>query len=139
MGKFVEYINYKNTFQGKNAVIMNEIQRILNETLGRTKRSQGRGLNDIQFEPINQVQGKEGIQLNVEAKGSAIALTGNEQAHVGSMLKNLENASREELWEHHIFLTMRYDGLYVTDTKHESVGDAEVFYHIPCAIVIFTS
>src|SRR5580658_4346643 len=88
---------------------------------------------DKEFELIGEEKAKEGIQLNMEAKGTATAPNKN---YIIKKLHNLMSRAREPLWKKKIFLEIHYHQVDVQENAYESVRDKLHFTAI-CAAIIF--
>lgn len=117
--------------EGKEA--MREIQVIVDKALDGTIKHNGNGIDDIKFELIGEEKAKEGIQLNMEAKGTA---TAPDKKYIVKKLHNLMSKAREPLWKKKIFLEVHYHQVDVQENAYESVRDKLHFTAI-CAAIIF--
>jgi hypothetical protein len=121
---------------------MREIQIITNKEIGQTPKVNGFGINDIEFHVINQEESESGIQINLEATGSAVA---KNEKHISRMLQKLVANTREDLWKKKIFLEMMYHKIDVSETKLESSDDDNpniglkktLYFSIICAACVF--
>lgn len=141
MRNFKDYIENRespdSSSEAKEA--LREIQIVMNEAIGRTQRINGFGLNDIKFLVINQEQAEGGMQINLEAKGSAIA---KNKEHVSHMLQKLLTDTREELWKKRIYMEMMYHKLEASEVATEAdetpIGlKKTLYYTVICAAIIF--
>lgn len=118
---------------------MREIQIVMNDALNSTKKINGFGINDIKFAVINQEQAKHGIQINLEAKGSAVA---KNKDHISRMLQKLVVKTREDLWRKKIFLEMMYHQIETSEVENESDNTAiglkrTLYFTVICAACVF--
>jgi hypothetical protein len=132
MGKFEHFVedqeNHENMpSEAKEA--MREIQIVMNETLGHTRKPHKFGIDDIKFDLINYEQTSRGIQVNLEAHGSAYV---RDKDHLSSLLQRLVQDSRKDLQKKDIFLEMMYHKI---DMSAES---QQVDFNVICAAIIFT-
>jgi hypothetical protein len=124
MGNFKNYIEDKESNGGEassaSKEALREIQIVMNETIGQTQRVNGFGIDSIKFQVLNQEETESGIQVNLEASGSAIA---KNEKHISRMLQKLVEATREQLWKKKIFLEMMYHKIDVSETKIDESND----------------
>lgn len=121
---------------------LREIQIVMNEAIGKTVKVNSFGIDDIKFNVINQEEAESGIQINLEATGSAIA---KNEKHISRMLQKLVSMTREDLWKKKIFLEMMYHKIDVSETKLESEDDDDpnvglkrtLYFTIICAACVF--
>jgi len=118
---------------------MREIQIVINETLSQTPRVNGFGINEIKFELINEEKATQGTQLNLEAKGSAIA---KNKDHINGMLQKLVQWTREPLWKKKIFLEIMYHEIDVRETANENEDIAmglkhPLYFNVVSAALVF--
>src|SRR5581483_12399354 len=135
MGTFNEYLEEKESSTVKET--MREIQIVMNKAIDNSQRVKGFGINDIKFEVINQEEGETGTQINLEAKGSAVAK--NEQ-HLSRMLQKLVNSTREDLWKKNIFFEFHYHKIDISDTKMEETDidlKKSIYFTVICAACVF--
>lgn len=143
MGKFKHYIENKeseaSTPEAKEA--MREIQIVMSHAIDKTEKVNGFGINNIGFEIISQEKGDAGVQINLEAKGEAVAK--NEQ-HISRMLQKLVNQTREDLWKKNIFFEMMYHKIETSETKTEAEEDEiniglkkTLYFTVICAACVF--
>ncbi len=140
METFVDFIENKEDLPSEAKEAMREIQIVMTETLGCTKKTNGFGINDIKFELINQQKSSKGLQLNLEARGSAI-VKGKE--HLSRLLQRLVSDSREDLWKKNIFFEMMYHKVDMSENKLEMDETPlglknTVHFSVICAALIFT-
>ena len=118
---------------------LREIQIVINETLSQMPRINGFGINEIKFELINEEKSTQGTQLNLEAKGSAIA---KNKDHINGMLQKLVNQARESLWKKKIFLEFMYHEIDVRETTNENEDVAiglkhNLYFNVVSAALVF--
>jgi hypothetical protein len=120
---------------------LREIQIIMNESLGQSQKVNGFGINDIKFQVLNEEEGEAGIQINMEASGSAVA---KNEKHISRMLQKLVEATREHLWKKNIFLEMMYHKIDVSETKLEAEEEdinvglkRTLYFTVICAACVF--
>lgn len=122
--------------EGREA--MREIQIVINQSLSQTPRINGFGINDLKFDLINQERASQGLQLNLEAKGSAVA---KNKEHINGMLQKLMNTAREPLWQKKIFLEIMYHNIDVQENMHENdtaVGlKGTLYFNTIAAAIVF--
>lgn len=118
---------------------MREIQIVINETLSQMPRINGFGINEIKFELINEEKSTQGTQLNLEAKGSAVAKS---KDHINGMLQKLITWTREPLWKKKIFLEVMYHEIDVRETTNENEDIAiglknTLYFNVVSAALVF--
>jgi len=121
---------------------LREIQIVMNAGIGKTTKVNGFGINSIEFHVINQEAAESGTQVNLEAKGEAIA---KNEKHISRMLQKLVTSTREDLWKKKIFLEMMYHKIDVSETKLESEDDDDpniglkrtLYFTVICAACVF--
>lgn len=121
---------------------LREIQIVMNEAIGKSVKVNGFGIEDIKFSVINQEESESGIQINLEATGSAIA---KNEKHISRMLQKLVSMTRENLWKKKIFLEMMYHKIDVSETQLESEDDDDpnvglkrtLYFTVICAACVF--
>jgi len=115
-----------------------EIQIVANDSLGT--KINGFGIEEINFELIDFEEAKQGIQLNMEAKGPAIAKS---KQHISSMLQKLSRRCREPLWKKKIFLDFMYHQIDVTENVVENDDNTPIglkktlYFTVICAAIVF--
>lgn len=138
---FQQYIENRNLVEnispdGKEA--MREIQIIVNQSLSQTPKVNGFGINEVKFELINEERATQGLQLNLEVKGSAVA---KNKDHINGMLQRLMSAAREPLWQKKIFLEIMYHNIDVQDNMHENntpIGlKGTLYFNTIAAAIVF--
>lgn len=144
MEKFTQYIENKESGNHGSPEVqeaLREIQIVMNKAIHDTQRDNGFGINDIKFEVINQEEGENGVQINMEAKGSAVA---RNEKHISRMLQKLVNQTREDLWKKDIFIEMMYHKIETSETKMESEEDEPnmglkrtLYFTVICAACVF--
>ena len=146
MGKFTHYIENKESGDEASSAAkeaLREIQIIMNEAIGQTQKVNGFGINDIKFRVLNQEEAETGIQINLEASGSAVA---KNEKHISRMLQKLVDSTREQLWKKKIFFEMMYHKIDVSETKiDESDGEDDpniglkrtLYFTVICAACVF--
>lgn len=145
MGNFNQYIEDRETGGTKSSQAteaMREIQIVMNKALGQTQKVNGFGIDDIKFDVINEEESETGIQINLEAHGSAVA---KNEKHISRMLQKLVQMTREDLWKKKIFLEMMYHKIDVSETKNESEDDDDpniglkrtLYFTVICAAAVF--
>ena len=132
MGKFEQFVedqeNQENLpSEAKEA--MREIQIVMNETLGHTLKPHRYGINDIKFDLINYEQTNRGVQVNLEAHGSAYV---RDKDHLSSLLQRLVQDSRRDLAKKNIFLEMMYHQIDMSGDSQETE------FKVICAAILFT-
>ena len=145
MENFIDYIKEQESdlepsCEAKEA--MREIQIIANKAIGQMPKTNGFGINNIEFHVINQEKAESGVQMNLEAMGSAVA---KNEKHISRMLQKLVANTREDLWKKNIFLEMMYHKIDVSETKLESEDDDNpniglkktLYFNIICAACVF--
>jgi len=121
---------------------LREIQIVMNEAVGQTQKVNGFGINDIKFNVLNEEEGEAGVQINLEASGSAVA---KNEKHISRMLQKLVESTREQLWKKRIFLEMMYHKIDVSETKIDEADDGEtnvglkrtLYFTVICAAAVF--
>lgn len=145
MGNFKQYIEDKesmNNVPSESKEALREIQIVMNDAIGKTQKVNGFGIDNIEFHVINQEKSESGIQVNMEAKGAAVA---KNEKHISRMLQKLVESTREDLWKKKIFLEMMYHKIDVSETKLESEDDDDpniglkrtLYFTVICAACIF--
>lgn len=146
MENFRHYIedreNGKSGASSEATEALREIQIVMNTAIGQTQKVNGFGINDIKFNVINQEESESGVQVNLEASGSAVA---KNDKHISRMLQKLVNSTREDLWKKKIFLEMMYHKIDVGETQIESEDDDDpniglkrtLYYTVICAACVF--
>ena len=119
--------------EGREA--MREIQITVDKALDNTIKTRGNGIDSIKFELISEERAKEGIQLNMEAKGTA---TAPNKQYIIKKLQNLMAKAREPLWQKKIFLEVHYHQVDVQENTYE-VTDVthKLYFTAICAAIIF--
>ncbi len=147
MGNFKNYIENKDCgteqeLAPKAKEAIREIQVVINKTIDSSKRVNGFGIDDMKFKIISQECAKTGIQINMEAQGSAVA---KNEKHISRMLQNLMGDSREDLWKKNIFLEVMYHQIEVSETKLDEAEDDDsniglkrtLYFTVICAAIAF--
>jgi hypothetical protein len=114
MNRFQEYFEEK---QGEATEALRDIRIVFNKTLQQTQRVNGYGIDEINFDVINEEKAEGGIQLNLEITGTANAKS---KEHVGMLLEKLMLATRQALWQKKIFLQILGHRLNVSETQLEN-------------------
>lgn len=140
-------LNFQYYFENRDRILMEQnspesakalrdIQFIVNQQLNQTLKRNGFGIDEIRFEPINEETAKEGIQLNMEAKGLA---TANNKEQVSRFLQKLMADCREPLWQKKIFLEIHYHQINVQGNTYESTDTLpKLYFTVVCAAIVFT-
>lgn len=122
--------------EGKEA--MREIQIVINQSLSQIPKINGFGINDLKFDLINEERATQGLQMNLEAKGSAVA---KNKEHINGMLQKLMATAREPLWQKKIFLEIMYHNIDVQENMHENntaIGlKGTLYFNTIAAAIIF--
>lgn len=145
MENFRHYIEDRekgNSTSSEAKEALREIQIVMNSAIGQTQKVNGFGIDDIKFNVINQEASESGIQINLEASGSAVA---KNEKHISRMLQKLVSSTREDLWKKKIFLEMMYHKIDVSETQIESEDDDDpniglkrtLYYTVICAACVF--
>lgn len=147
MGYFKNYIENKNCedekdLEPKAKEAIREIQVVVNKTLDNSKKVNGFGINEMKFEIISQECAEAGIQINMEAKGSAIA---KNEKHISRMLQHMVSESREDLWKKDIFLEVMYHQIETSESKLDEAEDDDsnvglkrtLYFTVICAAIVF--
>lgn len=117
MGKFQNFIENRHADMTSEArETVREINVVFNKAVDSNPKINGFGINDIDFEVINEEKTKSGIQVNLEVKGSAVA---RDDKHISRMLQKLCNATREQLWGKKIFIEMMYHEIHTSENVLE--------------------
>ena len=119
-----------------------EIQVVINKTIDSSKKVNGFGIDEMKFKIINQECAKTGIQINIEAQGSAVA---KNEKHISRMIQNIISNSREDLWKKDIFLEAMYHQIEVSETKLDEAEDDNsniglkrtLYFTVICAAIAF--
>jgi hypothetical protein len=133
MLKFCNFIENKLTppQEPEAREAMRDIQIVFNTALGETLKTNGYGIDKLEFELINQEKAQHGIQLNLEAKGTANA---KNKEHLSRMLQKLVEQTREPLWQKKVFLEMMYHEIHMNEVNDLH---AAVDFNVICAAIIF--
>lgn len=147
MGYFKNYIENKDCgteqeLAPKAKEALREIQVVVNKTLDNSKKVNGFGINEMKFEIINQECAEAGIQINMEAKGSA---TAKNEKHISRMLQHMVSDSREDLWKKDIFLEIMYHQIETSESKLDEAEDDDsniglkrtLYFTVICAAIVF--
>lgn len=143
MGNFKNYIENKDCDADPKAKeALREIQVVINKTLDSSKRVNGYGINEIKFDVINQETAEGGIQLNLEANGSA---TAKNEKHISRMLQKLISDSREDLWKKNIFIEAMYHQIETSESPLNEAEDDDsdmglkrkLYFMVICAAIVF--
>jgi hypothetical protein len=122
--------------EGKEA--MREIQIVINQSLSQIPKINGFGINDLKFDLITEERATQGLQMNLEAKGSAVA---KNKEHINGMLQKLMATAREPLWQKKIFLEIMYHNIDVQENMHENntaIGlKGTLYFNTIAAAIIF--
>jgi hypothetical protein len=140
MGKFETFLENKEEMPSDAKEGMRELQLVINNTLWRTKKINGFGIDDIKFEIINQERANAGLQINLEGKGSAVV---KNKDHLSRLLQRLVMDSRQELQSKNIFLEMMYHQIDLSDNVNENYNTplglkSKKYFSVVCAMLIFT-
>jgi hypothetical protein len=113
---FQHYVDNKCEVSPESRETLREIQIVVNEALNNTTKINGFGIDDIKFELINEESAETGLQLNLEAKGSAVA---KNKEHINGMLQRLMKKTKEPLRKKKIFLEIMYHEIDVHENMYE--------------------
>lgn len=117
--------------------IIQEALRDINRTTNKHiyYKNNGFGINEIKFISRDKKIEDKGIHLHLQATGSAIAKT---QEHLRSMLKNMEENCREELWRESIFINLYLHTLNTSpQTFDENFGNEMHFVIYGAGMILF--
>jgi len=147
MGNFKNYIENQDCgteqeLEPKAKEAIREIQVVINKTIDSSKKVNGFGIDEMKFKIINQECAKTGIQINIEAQGSAVA---KNEKHISRMIQNIISNSREDLWKKDIFLEAMYHQIEVSETKLDEAEDDNsniglkrtLYFTVICAAIAF--
>lgn len=118
---------------------LREMQIVFNAALSRSFKVNGFGIDNIKFELINTEQTPHGIQMNLEARGEAVA---RNKEHLSRLLQKLVESAREPLWSKKIFLEMLYHEINTSEQKTENFdtpldSKSKMYYSVICAAIKF--
>lgn len=131
MRKFEEFMLSHTSAEATE--VLREIQIVMDSAIDKTPRMNGYGINEIKFDFLSEERAKEGIQLNLETKGSAIA---KNKDHVNGMLQRLVSMTRTPLWNKHIFFEVMYHQLHASETMYED-NNTTLHFNVICAAIVF--
>ena len=112
MAKFQEYFENREIETPETSEALRDIHIAVDNILQQTPRTNGYGINKINFEKINEHHDQDGVQINLEVVGEA---TAKNKEHVQGLLQKLIEASKPMLLQKKIFLEIYYHKLNVTE------------------------
>ena len=127
MTKFQEYVDNRGIETPEIGEALRNIHIIVDNVLQQTPRTNGYGINKINFEKINEHHDPDGIQINLEVVGET---TAKNKEHVQGLLQKLIEASKPLLLQKKIFLELYYHKLNVT----EKINMAEYYDETPLGL-----
>jgi len=135
---FQHYVDNRCEVSPEGRETLREIQVVVNKALDDTKKVNGFGIDDIKFELINEERAETGLQLNLEAKGSAVA---KNKEHINGMLQRLIKKTREPLMKKKIFLEMMYHEINAHENMYENntaMGlKRTLYFNVIAAAIVF--